>query len=75
MNFMDFHDTFTHFKQMEHDYIGYQSLTDVPRVFNVNEELQSYEVSLKTYLYQWCRKIIYFCSISTTNHCMTYSMR
>lgn len=34
-------DTFAHFKQLEHDYIGYQSLTDVPRMVNCEEELQN----------------------------------
>lgn len=44
MNAMDLpNETFTHFKQLEHDYIGYQSLTDVPRVINVNDELVCYE--------------------------------
>lgn len=38
-------DTFAHFKQLEHDYIGYQSLTDVPRMVNCDEELQNYMVS------------------------------
>ncbi|XP_049821939.1 probable phosphorylase b kinase regulatory subunit beta isoform X3 [Aethina tumida] len=31
-------DIFSHFKQLEHDYIGYQSLTDVPRVLHYQEE-------------------------------------
>uniref|UniRef100_A0AAR5P2Q4 Phosphorylase b kinase regulatory subunit n=1 Tax=Dendroctonus ponderosae TaxID=77166 RepID=A0AAR5P2Q4_DENPD len=31
---------FKHFQQLEHDYIGYQSLTDVPRVLNYNDELK-----------------------------------
>ncbi|XP_050295730.1 probable phosphorylase b kinase regulatory subunit beta isoform X2 [Anthonomus grandis grandis] len=31
---------FNHFQQLEHDYIGYQSLTDVPRVLNYNDELK-----------------------------------
>lgn len=38
-------DTFQHFKQLEHDYIGYQSLTDVPRMVNYNERLQNVMVS------------------------------
>lgn len=38
-------DTFAHFKQLEHDYIGYQSLTDVPRLVNCDEELQNFMVS------------------------------
>ncbi|KAL1514297.1 hypothetical protein ABEB36_003576 [Hypothenemus hampei] len=32
-------DNFNHFQQLEHDYIGYQSLTDVPRVFHYNDHL------------------------------------
>lgn len=41
MNVLDLPvDTFEHFKQLEHDYIGYQSLTDVPRMVNYNERLQ-----------------------------------
>lgn len=45
MNTLDFpHQDFTQFKQLEHDYIGYQSLTDVPRVINCREELKSCDV-------------------------------
>lgn len=29
---------FTQFKQLEHEYIGYQSLTDVPRTLTYREE-------------------------------------
>lgn len=43
MNILEFpNQTFTQFKQLEHDYIGYQSLTDVPKIFNGEEELKSY---------------------------------
>lgn len=38
--------TFSHFKQLEHDYIGYQSLTDVPRVLHCEEELQDMSVKI-----------------------------
>lgn len=30
------------FKQLEHDYIGYQSLTDVPRVLNYSDQANDY---------------------------------
>lgn len=36
---------FNQFKQLEHDYIGYQSLTDVPRILNYQDELKDYSVS------------------------------
>lgn len=35
---------FTQFKQVEHDYIGYQSLTDVPKVIDCEEVLQKCDV-------------------------------
>lgn len=38
-------DIFSHFKQLEHDYIGYQSLTDVPRVLHYQEENKDCSVS------------------------------
>uniref|UniRef100_A0A2H1X1Q5 Phosphorylase b kinase regulatory subunit n=1 Tax=Spodoptera frugiperda TaxID=7108 RepID=A0A2H1X1Q5_SPOFR len=34
---------FTQFRQLEHEYIGYQSLTDVPRTLTYREENLSYE--------------------------------
>ncbi|XP_044751763.1 probable phosphorylase b kinase regulatory subunit beta isoform X2 [Coccinella septempunctata] len=34
--------SYKHFKQLEHDYIGYQSLTDVPRVLNYSDEANDY---------------------------------
>lgn len=34
------------FKQLEHDYIGYQSLTDVPKALSYNENIKDYSVSL-----------------------------
>ncbi|XP_066258563.1 probable phosphorylase b kinase regulatory subunit beta isoform X1 [Euwallacea similis] len=41
MNAMEeFTENFSHFQQLEHDYIGYQSLTDVPRVSHYNDELK-----------------------------------
>ncbi|KAJ4443780.1 hypothetical protein ANN_05558 [Periplaneta americana] len=36
--------TFQQFRQLEHEYIGYQSLTDVPRALQYTEELKSYQV-------------------------------
>lgn len=33
------------FRQLEHDYIGYQSLTDVPKALSYNETLQDCNVS------------------------------
>lgn len=39
----------TQFKQLKHDYIGYQSLTDVPRTLSHSAETQDYTVS-KLYL-------------------------
>ncbi|CAH1131091.1 unnamed protein product [Ceutorhynchus assimilis] len=35
-------ENFSHFQQLEHDYIGYQSLTDVPRALHYNDELQDF---------------------------------
>ena len=32
------------FKQLEHDYIGYQSLTDVPRTLSYAEDVKDYTV-------------------------------
>ncbi|CAG9825330.1 unnamed protein product [Phaedon cochleariae] len=43
MNILDTpYDSFNHFKQLEHDYIGYQSLTDVPKVLNYQDEVKDY---------------------------------
>lgn len=36
------------FKQLEHEYIGYQSLTDVPRALSYAEDVEDYQV--KTYI-------------------------
>ena len=45
MNVLDLpSDTYTQFKQLQHDYIGYQSLTDVPRVLNYQDQLKDYSV-------------------------------
>lgn len=44
MKHLELSDDFQHFKQLEHDYIGYQSLTDVPRVLNFQDELKDYSV-------------------------------
>ncbi|KOB70250.1 putative phosphorylase b kinase regulatory subunit beta [Operophtera brumata] len=50
---------FTQFRQLEHEYIGYQSLTDVPRTLTYREELMSYE----TYRYnKYTYMSIYFMS-------------
>lgn len=47
MNVLDLPiDTFTQFKQLQHDYIGYQSLTDVPRVLNYQDEFKDYSVGM-----------------------------
>ncbi|KAG5879244.1 hypothetical protein JTB14_017097 [Gonioctena quinquepunctata] len=35
-------DDYQHFSQLEHDYIGYQSLTDIPRILNYQDELKDY---------------------------------
>lgn len=32
------------FKQLEHDYIGYQSLTDVPKALSYEEEVKDFSV-------------------------------
>lgn len=45
MKHLELSDDFQHFKQLEHDYIGYQSLTDVPRVLNFQDQLKDYSVS------------------------------
>ncbi|XP_028128298.1 probable phosphorylase b kinase regulatory subunit beta isoform X2 [Diabrotica virgifera virgifera] len=43
MNNLDTEDKdFFNFKQLEHDYIGYQSLTDVPRVLDFQDEAKDY---------------------------------
>nr|CAI5845347.1 unnamed protein product [Callosobruchus analis] len=43
MNLLDeSNEDYPHFKQLEHDYIGYQSLTDVPRILNFQDELKDY---------------------------------
>lgn len=46
LDFMNTVDTsemvFEQFKQLEHEYIGYQSLTDVPRSLNYSEDSMSY---------------------------------
>ena len=34
------------FKQLEHDYIGYQSLTDVPKALTYSENIKDYSVSI-----------------------------
>lgn len=34
------------FKQLEHDYIGYQSLTDVPKALTYAEDIKDYSVSI-----------------------------
>lgn len=47
LDFMNTVDTsemiFEQFKQLEHEYIGYQSLTDVPRSLNYSEDSMSYQ--------------------------------
>lgn len=49
MNTLDLpQQTFSQFKQVEHDYIGYQSLTDVPRVIDCEEVLLNCDVSIST---------------------------
>lgn len=42
----DYTEDFARFHQLEHEYIGYQSLTDVPRVSHYSDELKDYSVSL-----------------------------
>jgi len=34
----------TQFKQLQHDYIGYQSLTDVPKAIAYSENFKDYSV-------------------------------
>lgn len=49
MNVIDFPSgTFPQFKQLEHDYIGYQSLTDVPKFVDCDEVLENYEARKNT---------------------------
>lgn len=69
MNVLDLPvDTFEHFKQLEHEYIGYQSLTDVPRMVNYNERLQNVMVRLiQQLLYKFHET---FCSILKINQQM-----
>jgi hypothetical protein len=38
--------TFQQFRQLEHEYIGYQSLTDVPRALQYTEEPKTYQVGV-----------------------------
>lgn len=46
LNFMEFpRDNFSNFKQMQHEYIGYQSLTDVPRAIDIDDDMPDYSVS------------------------------
>jgi len=49
LDFMNTVDTsemvFEQFKQLEHDYIGYQSLTDVPRSLTYTEDFVDHSVS------------------------------
>lgn len=40
---------FEQFKQLEHEYIGYQSLTDVPRSLNYSEDSASYQVMCRSF--------------------------
>ncbi|XP_066991730.1 probable phosphorylase b kinase regulatory subunit beta isoform X2 [Anabrus simplex] len=42
MNTVDTEMTFQPFKQVEHEYIGYQSLTDVPRAESYSEDYKDY---------------------------------
>ncbi|XP_056632018.1 probable phosphorylase b kinase regulatory subunit beta isoform X1 [Diorhabda carinulata] len=43
MNNLETHeDNFRNFKQLEHDYIGYQSLTDVPKALNFQDDTKDY---------------------------------
>ena len=48
LDFMNTVDTsemiFQQFRQLEHEYIGYQSLTDVPRALQYIEEPKTYQV-------------------------------
>lgn len=62
-------DDFNQFRQLEHDYIGYQSLTDVPRVLNYQDELKDYSVSKKKLKMQATCFIIVF-SISKVSQQM-----
>lgn len=54
MNALDIpDDNFTSFRQVEHDYIGYQSLTDVPKALQYIEDNSiKIEVNQMTYIYR-----------------------
>ncbi|XP_017891139.1 probable phosphorylase b kinase regulatory subunit beta isoform X2 [Ceratina calcarata] len=41
----------TQFKQLEHDYIGYQSLTDVPKALTYSEDIKDYSYYMNEPLY------------------------
>lgn len=41
--------TFHQFRQMVHEYIGYQSLTDVPRALQYTEDPKTYQVCATLY--------------------------
>lgn len=41
--------TFQQFHQLEHEYIGYQSLTDVPRALQYTEDPKTYQVCASLY--------------------------
>lgn len=41
--------TFQQFRQLEHEYIGYQSLTDVPRALQYTEDPKTFQVCASFY--------------------------
>ncbi|XP_012280936.1 probable phosphorylase b kinase regulatory subunit beta isoform X3 [Orussus abietinus] len=47
----------TPFKQLEHDYIGYQSLTDVPRALSYVEDVRDYSTFVNEPLYNILNEI------------------
>ncbi len=46
------------FKQLEHDYIGYQSLTDVPKALSYEEDVTDYSVSKYSNEYSVLKKCL-----------------
>lgn len=54
---------FEQFKQLEHDYIGYQSLTDVPKALEYSEESKIIQVRFE------CSFNLYSCKVTVVMCC------
>lgn len=62
MNALDIpDDNFTSFRQVEHDYIGYQSLTDVPKALQYIEDNSiKIEVNIHTFIRIQSNKVMMY---------------